>query len=283
LEIKLGEYTAQYKEDEVDDFLFVYRDMKEKLNEYIKNQESLVDLSDTDVIAKELSQFLLGFYKQFPTNTKTMLMGILEGYQGNIPYHFITFNYTRTLENCIKLLPTPLRRRGNFSQHRDTIGAILHVHGEIDNAPLIGVDSDSQILNEAFRHNISVLRALVKPLINEQMQENVEATALKLIDNSNVICMFGTSLGDSDISWWKNIGEWLKNSVHRRLVILWYLAEPLSRLHYDIRLTREDNVRKLFVKKVGINEADSIQIEKQIIVHVYTSIFNMKLIPDEIL
>jgi len=280
LEIKLGEYTAQYGENEVDDFLFVYWDMKGKLNEYIKNQESLVNLSDKDIIAKELTQFFLSFYKQFPTNTKNLLTKILEGNQ-NVQYHFVTFNYTRTLENCINLFPTPLRiRDGLHLQHRDTIESILHLHGEIDNAPLVGVDSASQIHNDAFRSDIRILRALVKPLMNEQMQENVETKALELINRSKIICIFGTSLGDSDVSWWKNIGEWLKKSAERRLVIFWYSKEPLSPLYPDIRLTREDSVRKSFMKQAGFTEADSAKVENRIISHIHSNIFNMKLISD---
>jgi len=280
LEIKLGEYTLQYKEDEIDDFLFVYRDMKEKLNEYIKHQESLVDLSNEDAIKKEWPQFLLGFYNRFPTNTKALLQKALEGHAGVIKYNFVTYNYTHTLENCLKLLPVPLRKRGSYE---DKINQILHMHGEIDKSPLIGVDSDEQIQNEAFKSDVSVLRALVKPQMNEEMQENTAQKALDLINGSNIICLFGVSLGDSDISWWRKLGEWLKKSAERKLIIFWYSSEPLSSLHYDIRLTREDNVKKHFLKKAGFADADFTQISNRIIVHIYTDIFKMKLIPEETL
>jgi len=280
LEIKLGEYTNLYKKDEADDFLFIYRDMKEKLNEYIKNQESMVDLSDSDAIVDALSQFLLGFYREFPTNTRNLLVNTLEKRQANIQYNFVTFNYTQTLEDCLNLLPTPFGERGNYT---DTLGSVLHLHGEIDKAPLIGVDSDSQILNDAFRSDKRIMRALVKPLMNKEMQENVEIKAHTLINASNVICLFGTSLGDSDISWWVKIGEWLKASASRRLIVFWYSAEPLSTLHYDIKLTEEDNVRMHFIKKAGFTESESAQVANRIIVHIYTNILDMKLIPDEAL
>jgi len=280
LEIKLGEYTAQYKEEELEDFLFVYRNMKEKLNDYIKAQESMVDLSSEETIKRELSQFLLGFYNRFPTNTRDSFKSILEGHSGGIPYHFITYNYTHTLENCLSLLPKPLRKRGGH-QYEDKIGQILHIHGEIDKAPLIGVDSDFQIQNEAFRGDVRILRALVKPRINDEMQENTAKKALELINSSNVICIFGVSLGDSDVSWWNKLGEWLKSNSDRKLIIFWYSNEPLSPLHYDIKLTREDNVKKHFVKKAGFTDADSTQAGNRIIVHIYSNIFNMKLLSEE--
>ena len=279
LEIKLGEYTSHFGEDEVDNFLFVYRNMKEKLNEYIKNQEGMVDLSNVDAIKRDMSQFLLSFYNRLPTNTQNSMKGILEGFRGDITYNFITFNYTHTLENCLNLLPAPLRTR--FSQYDDRIGHILHIHGKIDSAPLIGVDSALQILNEAFRNDMRVLRALVKPLMNEQMQENTATAALNLITFDNVICVFGASLGNSDISWWIKIGHWLKSSTSRRLVVFWYSNEPLSPLHYDIRLTREDNVKRHFAKQAGFSDDDFINVESRIIVHIYTNIFSAKLLPEE--
>ena len=111
LEIKIGEYTAEYKEDEANDFLFVYRNMKEKLNEYIKNQDSLVDISSVDAIKKDLNRFLFEFYFRFPTNTRSILNQIFYLHSGSVVYNFISFNYTSTLEKCVNLLPNPLRRR----------------------------------------------------------------------------------------------------------------------------------------------------------------------------
>ena len=280
LEIKLGEYTAEYGDDGAEDFLFVYRDMKEKLNDYIKNQEAMVDLSNEAAIKKELTQFFLSFYNRFPTNTKSSFKSILEGHNGSVPYHFLSYNYTHTLENCLDILPKPLRKRGNYE---DKIGRIVHIHGEIDKSPLIGVDSENQILNEAFKSDVGILRALVKPRMNEEMQENTAKTAFDLINGSNIICLFGVSLGNSDISWWKILGEWLKANDGRKLVIFWYSKEPLSSLHYDIKLTREDNVKKHFIKQAGFTDDDFAKVGSRITVHIYSNIFSMKLLPEETL
>ena len=276
LEIKLGEYTANYGADEVDDFLFVYRDMKDQLNAYLKTQEDLVDYSNKKAIANAMSKLLFNFYKGFPANQRRRLEAELESSQSTVVYNFITFNYTRVLEKCIELFPNPLRKRGQYYHVRDTLGTIHYLHGEIDNSPLFGVDHPPQIHNEAFRTDRHVLLALVKPYMNEEMQYNTATQAQTLIDHSDTICILGTSLGDSDVSWWQCIGGWLAKNKHRRLVILWFSREQISKVHGDLVYDRIDAIKTRFIKQAAVNES----VKSQILVQIYTELFDIKLIPD---
>ncbi len=282
LEIRLGEYTNQYDENEVGDFLSVYRNMKEKLNDYIKDQENQVDLSHVEEIRKESSHFLFSFYDDFPGAIKSTLKNALEMRRNNITYNFLSFNYTHTLDSFLDsvLKPLKVRQFGSFA-YQDKIGEVIHIHGEIDKPLLLGIDSYDQIKNEAFRRNAQILRAIVKPQTNKEMQENIEEKARNLINKSQIICLFGVSIGNSDISWWKKLGVWLKSSGTRILIIFWHSSEVLSPLHYDIRLTKQDDVKKYFIKQAGLPNDDFGKIGNQIIVHIHTNFFNIKITPEE--
>ncbi|MCL2386843.1 MAG: bacteriophage abortive infection AbiH family protein [Defluviitaleaceae bacterium] len=284
LEIKLGEYTAEYKADEADDFLHVYWNLKEKLNEYIKYEENRQELLDLlalfpEVPQREMSKFLLGFYKEFPLLIKHDLDAVMGRHFGQLTYNFINFNFTSTLSKYLSCLPDPVLtcKIGHSPvECVCTLGDILHIHGKVDDKLLTGVDSKEQICNEAFRQDMRILRALVKPLMNEQLQEHAEFRAHELINRSSVICVFGMSLGDSDISWWGKLGEWLMQSNTKRLIIFWYSDKPISPLFPDIRLTREDSVRKSFAKKAGFTDSDLSSVGGRIIVHIHHKIFDME-------
>ena len=283
LEAKLGEYTSEYDENEDEHFIVAYRNIKEKLNTYLKSQEGKANYKiNGPSVSKEVRKFIQSFYSYFPDIPKAALAKDFSNAQNKITYDFINFNYTNILEESLISGNRVLNERTvntNRTAYKvqDVIGDVISIHGKIDNSLLLGVDNYIQIKNESFRDQTSIKRILLKPHMNNELQQGISEKAVSLINRSNMICLFDTSLGNSDTFWWRTIGEWLKSSVAKKIVIFWYSKEKLPAIHADIKLTVEDNVRMRFMEQSGLSQDEYDELKHRIFVHVHEDIFKSKL------
>ncbi|MDR2589413.1 MAG: bacteriophage abortive infection AbiH family protein [Oscillospiraceae bacterium] len=271
LEIRLGEYTSEFSDDEVDEFILVYSDIKEKLNEYLKEQVKTITNGEVEADAsKSVRNFFTEIYDFFPVQPQQRLKKLIFDINSDVTYSFVNLNYTNTLEFFLDTKDKTLRTRmpANITRY-DTIGNIVQIHGPVDNF-LMGVDNESQIVNETFRNNPDVRRTMIKTQVNYELEEAVPDEVTKLIDTTGLICFFGVSLGDSDISWWKKIGEWLKAHSYRNIVIFWYSKDSEPQLHQNLRLKAADNVRKRFANQAGLNDTDLEELKDRIYVQIFS-------------
>ena len=283
LEIALGKVTKEYRVSEIDSYLNAYKDVGGKINSYIKIQEDKVDFKIRNVSAiVEIREFFAGFYEQFPSVPRKKLETICKN--ANIPtyaYNFINFNYTRTLVQALPPEREPLgsRKLSPYKTVSDVYGKTIHVHGEVNNYPLLGVDNESQIANSDFRNSDKVRLFLLKLQLNQELQEGVTEEAVTLIDNADVIVCFGLSLGNSDLSWWKRIGEWLGRGESRALAIFAYSKEDMPRINAPDRVLIRDRVRDHFVAQADIAEDEKAKAKIYICIH--DEIFESKLIDEK--
>lgn len=56
----------------------------------------------------------------------------------------------------------------------------------------------------------------MKPRLNLERGDLVENETLQLIAQSNIICIYGMAMGQTDAIWWKAIAEWLDNDKKER-------------------------------------------------------------------
>jgi hypothetical protein len=153
---------------------------------------------------------------------------------------------------------------------------VTHLHGEVGNSPLMGVDNISQIGNVEFQKNTKVQRLMIKPQTNAELLHGVQERASTLIDGESTICIIGSSLGASDLMWWNKLGTWLKGDHARKLVIFWY--EPtISPTHPDIGLNTDEFARNKFLENAGLAKDEGSKISDRIFVHPHKGIFNSKL------
>ncbi len=50
--------------------------------------------------------------------------------------------------------------------------------------------------------------------------------AKKMINDSNIICIYGMSMGITDTIWFSQIMDWLKANDSRQLIIFWHTNSP---------------------------------------------------------
>lgn len=173
---------------------------------------------------------------------------------GNHIINVMTLNYTKTLEKLLNIKQQSNMER-NLGNSR-YLHNIIHVHGELDDAIIIGVDNEEQIKNEGFKNNNNIKDLLIKIQSNHAMKSLKHERCEEFIKNANLIIMYGTSLGNTDYRWWELIGEELKS--RGSIAIIQHLYQP-----YALKPTRrqllggiEREHQNRLIEKMGIKQEE---------------------------
>ena len=129
---------------------------------------------------------------------------------------------------------------------------------------VLGVNDESQIANESLRRSDGNF-SLIKRDINNLMQGNTKIKDLQgIIDKSNIICIFGMSLGATDKMWWQAVAAWLEHDQARKLLIFSWKMTSSEGIKEE-RATRQ-KVLKNFFDNGDISESIRMKIDQQICV-----------------
>lgn len=246
LEYQLGQYTINVKDAESMERICL--DLSDSLRDYLLEEQNKVKSEDFDrntfishLIHPE--SFLL------PTDRDSLYNGMPTLMDRSI--NIITLNYTDTLEKILLPGKKGIATNGIDSEGvRWSLGHLLHVHGVLSGSPLIGVDNATQIANKDLAANEDIRELLMKPNANIAIKSGVDNSCRELIRSANLIVLFGVSLGETDLIWWKEVGSRVKKGA--RMVILQH-DEGLGIDHHENLIARhERRVRTDFVKKASL-------------------------------
>ena len=168
------------------------------------------------------------YFQELPEAEMMSMQAILDAYKNeNYKFSFLSFNYTDVLDRIVDLYGTSKIISNRNANASDYIGNILHIHGTINEGILLGVNDESQVLNEEFVKNSLFLDTFIKERINKAIGNNRTPKALDYITQSRIICVYGMSIGDTDKMWWEHIVKWLLKSTYNKLLIYWYTEEEM--------------------------------------------------------
>ena len=214
LEKGLGIYASNCSKN---DFLLILKNIRYHLTAYLKKQNdqfhfTLSDsfLNDILIPERHLDDVLYNKYQAYRSS-------FFEDREDECD--IISFNYTYSLESILgikarnSIVNIPRLNPGQ------KYGKLVHVHGILDNELTMGVNDPSQIYNKAFKEDEDIIELFVKPEYNDACLNGNNSTCETLINNADVIILFGVSLGESDDKWWKLIGEQVAK---RRCVVISY-------------------------------------------------------------
>ena len=202
-----------------------------------------------------------------------------------ISFNFINFNYTSTLEKLIFQTNEALDSisfSGNIN--RDVIiQDILHIHGDLNSNIIIGVDRYEQ-----FSHLITVKRNeleeyTVKKAINlfsgEQRRENLFN---RIIINSDLIYMYGLSLGETDKSRWDIVKNWLECDRKPTLIYFAHDAtlKKLNELFLQKMVKKHNIIKNEVLRKIGFAPDNFEKYYDQIFIIDSSDVLNFKLVDE---
>lgn len=228
METAFGQFTYMFNgkprgDEEIDD---CHSFICEKLSEYLKIEEEKVPLSEIvkskdklEEIAKALLDFTVGLRTVDVNKINNTISKI-----GNGNYiRTVDFNYTGIVDNLfsgiIKQNLIGTRVFGS-TRYNNAIYSPIHVHGTLIHGMVFGLDNETQICCDVFKDDEPERkRALIKKYANEDLGEETDEQVIRIINESNVIYVYGMSIGVTDRRWWECIVNKMNNDKNSILII----------------------------------------------------------------
>lgn len=255
MEEAFGLYTAQISS--TSDFISLYEELSDQLQIHLKSEESkfIPTSEQKDKFLRDFispGRYLGELYKQ-------QFDQYMKRYKNeNRSFYVMTLNYTNTLEKLLSIDSTKPDKEKSFNNN-SVLQKIIHVHGELGSSIIIGVDNEMQIANEAFRKDEDIKDWLIKIQSNHAMELMRHEECENLITRANLIILYGVSLGETDLRWWKIIGEELKK--RDNIAIIQHLYKPnaiKATTMQRMGQLRREHINHL-VKKMGLKSEDKVE------------------------
>lgn len=266
-----GKYTNNFSNEEngAEDFCECHEDFCNKLADYLDNEENKLTFGkDNTEISRKFANAISNYHKSFREAQQIQIDQSANNFGEEFVYSFINFNYTKTLDKFIKLIiSTDLlgQRTVNNFAYNNRIGQVFHVHGYTDQDMILGVDNEGQIDNLKLFDDKSdwLKKQIIKQQTNEMNERFMDSKVKNLIELSDLIYIYGMSIGETDALWWKRIGDRMQQNQNVRLIIYTYDAPPKQRI-----LTRyhmfEDEIKSQFVEYMDFSEEIKKDIKSRI-------------------
>lgn len=227
-ELAFGQYTADLSSGQAEIFNDNLVDFITHLETYLKGEECKIDY---DSFKKQIIDTFSGIdkvYRSFPSEERQIIKSVFDhNISQQVVVKFICFNYTRTLDKCVEIArskPDLLRSHyHNHNAYAHWIGNIFHIHGVLDKGNMIlGLNDETQIANpDIFQCDNGVIykNSAIKRHANMLLGEGTDKLALDCVNDSNIIYIYGMSIGETDRLWWSRIISWLTGNPRNQLII----------------------------------------------------------------
>ncbi|MCR4683466.1 MAG: bacteriophage abortive infection AbiH family protein [Clostridiales bacterium] len=236
----LEKQMGQYDPGDVDVFIDCYDDIYSKICEYILEQDTTKYNNDKNqgrnkrLLPEGFKKFLRYFYRV--KTDKSEYDSISKELEKELfVFNFISLNYTELLPDCVDLM-----RKENFSEDavkyfkvdEVRIGDCLCPHGKLPDI-VFGVSDESQVKNKEFLLHDNYKKRMLKCERVKDLRKDWFDKCYELISESDIICLFGLSVGETDNHWWKAVVNWL-NSDQKHITLI-YKYENDEKKHAQIK------------------------------------------------
>ena len=281
LELGLGNYLSNINtESEIEDFWDEKETVENLLVDYLTLENDKFEITDEKAIANTFNQNVVNFHKEFNRKEHDHYDEMITEFEF-LKYQFITYNYTDIIDTIISSV---LNQINPFSKHKyksalvreDTLCNALHIHGTLDEGIVLALNDTSQINNDKLQDNDDLKRFMIKSQINEEDGNLLTDDALRIIENSLYICIFGMSIGDTDNMWWQAIINWLIQDEDRRIVFFVKDNTKIAKSKAAKMKFNRDKRKVLSQHSVELSNEDYEKIESQVIVILNSDIFDLE-------
>ncbi len=272
LELGLGKFTSQVASE--DEFREDYIDLQENLSKYLKSVDNLLSQPDEKLSQQQINDFVFP-ENYLPIKEKEQILSFKESYKSHSMWNLniINFNYTHTIEHILNL------KEGDKIGQQYNIPIIYrgvnHIHRTLDdNGIWIGVNDESQIENVAFREAPMIKYLLIKPFIVSASGNKEEIICERIIADSNLICIFGSSLGETDEYWVEKLTNCLITSAGWQLIYFTVSTEiyPTDQMY----MYQKECIKDKLLHRLGIPEDRILSIQNRVHIVINSSIFRDK-------
>lgn len=260
LEKALGKSLNSINRDNLEQFYEDKDEMDDLLIDYLRKEQEKYTYDDEETIKKELSRSLNNFDINLSKNDKQKIQRVREKYgKDGTKYNFVVFNYTNILDKMVEIQKksgavigeyTYVYNATRYNNGVSELGEIYHIHGTVNEEMILGVNDEGQINNEFLKKEEIFCDSFIKSRMNKMIGQQKTEEVQNLINNSEIICLFGTSIGDTDKIWWEKIVNWLVEDKERLLVLFWRDNQRLNKNKLPSRTIRTNNkIKNQFLEK----------------------------------
>lgn len=267
-EMAMAQHASRFKSE--DELIACVRDFKVHMGSHLMKEQTafleyLKERTGYSACAKELNRSLQSFHKGQTPNVINAIEAI-----GNLELahiKFVTFNYTTLLDEII----------GHYASYykNANIERPIHIHGALNTDVVLGINSIEQFGKLPYVLSRKGERAFVKPTFNIQYDLSRVKSAEQAITESDVICIYGMSLGHSDDMWVQKVYDWLIADSNHHLIYFKYLDQEFSAWRRDEMMDEEDNHREELLNRIcGKERLEGI--ENQVHIPIGYDIFDFR-------
>ena len=264
-EMSMAEYAKTLKNES--ELLKCVRDFSSYTNDYLAKEERTIrEYLKNDEVINLVTKEMLNSFRSFYLDCSHNIDRIMRNRQADSlnGISAMSFNYTHVFDTF-------------FNQLRNHSGLsslyITHIHGVLDEDPILGIDNESQ-LNVSYSISKKARRGFIKPYFNECFDQYRVQYALDCIEMASTICIYGLSLGASDLTWRNALLSWLNDDSTHHLFIYDYRYSGIYCKTVSERMDIEDDAKEELLIKWGVKSNDNIL--SQIHIPIGKNIFNIK-------
>lgn len=256
--------SIEMKEKFIDDFSEVVDDLREylRLQQEQNLEEGIVidfvsTLNDLKNSLPVLNQSTID--KKFKENL----------YQHDI-VNILTLNYTNVLDRLYDRSGKSFVNKLRTNDYNFYIKSPIHAHGTVDICTVLGVSDETQISNNFEEEQ---KESLIKNLVLRNYRENMDVKNTDVIKNSDIIILYGVSLGKTDKYIWSQIAE---QSIRSSVPVIIYYYVPNFDPGNPTRVRRlYKMVEDKFIHNSGINLELEKKLRDNLIVVIGKTIFDL--------
>lgn len=267
-ELQLGAETTKIQnENEAEAFMDDFEDLHSEFLDYLED-ESKKYKPTKEQVNLSFKNTMRAFYSDIDEgNEKIIETKIFNNRNEGIITNFLNFNYTDTLTKYWSLLSDDIRVPYNQYNISITPKKPIHIHNDLHNSALLGVNDVTQIAKTKY-FSEDDLNFLIKPNSTAINNSYTFQNAENIINSSNIIVVYGMSLGSTDKKWWELIGKWLKNK-NTYLIIHYFNNQEKNPRKSIRRLNRNRNKAKSqFLEHLELNSSEFLEIQKRIFISI---------------
>lgn len=227
-------------------------------------------------VVREMQNSIDGFYKVLSKNEENLVYAMKDQNQHTI-YKAIVFNYTTVFDVLWEMTSSKSNANSQDGELFDCYDKPIHIHGYLENNMILGVDNLTQ-LPPSLQYPLSIRtsHSFVKPLLNDLYDTKRVKASEDAIQSSDIICVFGMSLGLTDVRWKNELTKWLLENENHQLFFYWHEYTVLYGLTLPERIAKMNDAKIAFLENVmQLDEETSDKLLKQIHVPCCSNIFNL--------
>ena len=275
LELALGEYTPHFKDS--DSANEVMKDLCDHLTEYLKLQSLLIPQSN-EKIKEEMLRCLANPNEFFlPADREQIRSYYSNSLLAHSKITILSLNYTPSIERILDYRdnqPISIDSNDSWLGYGTEVHPVLHPHHtlDVDDTILVGLNDDSQIVNQTLLGDETFKEYFIKPVCNKMLSSGIETQCSNVINNSDLFVIFGSSLGATDKLWWQKIANRMVNS--DSLLLLFIYNREMERTGRRLGSQKREIINNFVSHLEGYTDTQIEDIKRKTLVSFNSGIFD---------